>query len=120
MNCDLVIYLIYIISIYKKLSGADANYSVSMSLNTPRTVAALAVVAALLVASAGAGMGLSYYQYRNADDSGTFSETTEKTLAGTGTVLAGAQMSALAGGACAATGPGCVVGVAALAGGAAA
>lgn len=89
------------------------NTSPSVALfEDERSIAMVAVLAALLVAIGGVGsVGLSQYMFHSADDSGSLSETTEKIAGGLGTALGSAQVGLLAVGGCAASAPACAVAV---------
>lgn len=76
--------------------------------NSDRTVAAMSVVAALLIAVAGFGSaGLSQYMMHSADDEGLPADV-EYAAGGLGSLAGGATAGTLALGTCAATAPACV------------
>jgi len=89
------------------------NTSPSVALfEDDRSIAMVAVLAALLVAIGGIGsLGLYQYMIHSADDSGSLGETTEKIAGVLGTTAGGAQVGLLAVGGCAASAPACAAAV---------
>ena len=94
------------------MSATDATDKTIALFESERTVAGLTILAALAVVLVGMSpLGLSAYMVDNADAGGTFDETTEKALGGTGVATGGAVFGSIAGASfCTLTAPACVAG----------